>query len=376
MDVCVILTYRCNARCAMCNAWQHPTLPSEEVSLETLSRLPSGIDYLNLTGGEPTLRRDLLQIVELLHPKAMQLEISSNGLLPERLEPIIARYPDIKVRFSLDGLEETTNRIRGEVDGFRRKVQGLRRLRELGGQDLGLAVTIQDDNVDELAALFELAQREGFELATSALHNGFQFHKGDNVPHDRLRVAHGMEELIAAMLRSNQVKNWFRAYLNLGLMAKVLGQPRLLPCAAGSDFLFVDPWGDVFACNVRNELKMGSLQEQSWQAIINGPTATAIRQQVRNCAQNCWMVGSAKTAMRSRLSARLPKLGPLWWVASNKLRVTLGHGVRFERVIDYGQVHQDLARPPRPSHLGTDTRPQKREPGAAHYAQEGGYDNV
>jgi Fe-coproporphyrin III synthase len=80
-------------------------LPREEITLDTLAKIPSGITYLNLTGGEPTLRQDLMAIVDLLYPKAMKLEISSNGLYPQRLEPIIRKYPDIKIRLSLEGFE-------------------------------------------------------------------------------------------------------------------------------------------------------------------------------------------------------------------------------------------------------------------------------
>jgi len=100
----------------MCYIWKNPTEPKEEVSLETLSKLPGGFDNLNVSGGEPTLRKDLAELADLLHPKARIMEISSNGLHPERLVPIIKKYPDIKVRFSLEGDELTSNRIRGEMN--------------------------------------------------------------------------------------------------------------------------------------------------------------------------------------------------------------------------------------------------------------------
>lgn len=376
MDVVVILTYRCNSKCSMCYVWQNPTLPAEEISLRTMDRIPGGIDYLNLTGGEPTLRKDLVEIVDLLYPKAMQLEISSNGLRADRLEPIIRKYPDVKIRFSLEGSEATNNRIRGEQDGFGRKVRGLLRLQELGGQDLGFAITIQDENVQDLIDLFRLAQKYGFELATSTLHNGFQFHKSDNVPYDRAMVARHIEGLIAAMLKTNNVKTWFRAYLNQGLIARVLGQPRLLPCTAARDFVFVDPWSDVFACNVRPDLKLGNLETQAWEEIYDGPLAAEIRDQVGHCSQNCWMVGSAKTAMRNPRFARLPKAGPLLWVIENKLRVTLGSGVRFDRAIDYAQVHEDATRPERISFLDRTVERKTQTKDDEHYASATEFFNV
>ena len=138
MDLTVITTYRCDSKCAMCHIWQHPTQLRDEVTLETLAKLPGGFDNLNITGGEPTLRRDLAEIVALLYPKARTLEISSNGLHADRLEPIIKAYPNIKVRFSLEAVGEKSDEIRGEKDGFKKKVAGLRRLKELGATDVGL----------------------------------------------------------------------------------------------------------------------------------------------------------------------------------------------------------------------------------------------
>jgi MoaA/NifB/PqqE/SkfB family radical SAM enzyme len=324
----------------MCYIWKNPTDPREEVSLETLAKLPWGFDNLNVSGGEPTLRKDLGEITEVLYPKARVMEISSNGLHPERLLPIIKKYPNIKVRFSLEGDQATSDAIRGEKDGYATKVAGLRKLRDAGGTDLGFAMVIQDENVDHLVRQYEFAQREGFELATSALHNAWQFYKNDNYFYDRVKVARKVEGLIEAMLRSGKPKNWFRAYLNLGLIEKVLGHDRLIPCSAAKDFAFIDPWSDVWGCNVRSDLPMGNLARQSWEEIMNGEVASATRRKVAACAQNCWMVTTARTAMRSTLVPQLPKAGPLGWVLKNKLKVALGRKVCFESYIDYRNVRQ------------------------------------
>jgi Fe-coproporphyrin III synthase len=370
MDLTIISTYRCNSKCSMCYTWKHPTLPKNEVSLDVLQKLPGGFDNLNITGGEPTLRQDLLEVVDVLYPKARKLEISSNGLLPEKLEPVIRKYPDVKIRFSLEGFKAGNDRVRGEDDGFNTKVNGLKRLKELGGCDLGFATVIQDDNAADLTAIYHLTQEMGVELATSALHNAFQFHKADNFPYDRKQVAKEIEKLIVEMLRTNTIKNWFRAYLNLGLIEKVLGQDRLIACTAGTDFVFVDPWSDVYACNVRPDLQIGNLQRQSWDEIYHGQTATNIRGRVSACQQNCWMVGSARTAMRNPHFTRLPKWNPLWWVVTQKARVTLGLPVNFERMVNYSQAAAYPAGPQRASYLGA--KGIKRD---AHDELEGHYNS-
>ena len=369
MDLTVISTYRCNSRCAMCYIWKHPTVPAEEVSAATLATLPGGFDNVNVSGGEPTLRKDLPEIIDVLYPKGRIVEISSNGLHWQHLEPIIRRYPNIKVRFSLEGFDTTNNAIRGEDDGFNTKVAGLRRLKELGGTDLGFACVIQDDNVEELVRLYEFASREGFEFATSALHNAFQFHKSDNVPYNRLRLAKEAERLITAMLRTNHVKTWFRAYLNLGLIRKLLGQDRLIPCTAATDFVFVDPWSDVYACNVRNDLLLGNLARQPWAEIIAGPLAVKLRAAVAACTQNCWMVTTARTAMRNPLLPQVPKWQPLSWVIRNKVRLALGRPIDFARDIDYGNVRIDDVVPRRTSYLGQTVKRLVQHSRDAHYAQ-------
>ena len=357
MDISIILTYRCNSHCSMCNIWQHPTLPAEEVAPATLAKLPSGFDYLNLTGGEPTLRADLEEIVDLLHPKTRQLEISTNGLQGDKLERIVRKHPDVKIRISLEGIGDKNNAIRGEKDGFERKMATMKRLVAAGGCDLGFATTFQDDNCDQLLDLYQLCCSFGGEMATSALHNGFQFHKIDNEPYNRVRIARAVQPLIVEMLKSRRPKNWFRAYLNLGLMKKILGQPRLIPCTAGRDFMFVDPWGRVYACNVRPDLEVGDLAAQTWDEIYHGPRAAAARTLVARCAHNCWMVGSAKTAIRNKRFAKLPRFKPLWWVLVNKLRVAFGRPIDFDRAVDFNDVARTPVVPRRESWLGRSFRP-------------------
>ena len=54
----VIVTYRCNARCTMCNRYKCPSKPDEEISIQTINKLPK-MYFTNITGGEPFIREDL-----------------------------------------------------------------------------------------------------------------------------------------------------------------------------------------------------------------------------------------------------------------------------------------------------------------------------
>ena len=61
----VIVTYRCNAKCNMCDCWRDPSRPEEEIQMDTIRKLPE-MAFTNITGGEPFIRRDLPEIVEEL----------------------------------------------------------------------------------------------------------------------------------------------------------------------------------------------------------------------------------------------------------------------------------------------------------------------
>lgn len=59
---------------------------------------------------------------------------------------------------------------------------------------------------------------------------------------------------------------------------------------------------------------------------------------VAQCRQNCWMVTTARTAMRSSLLPQAPKIKPMLWVIENKFRVSVGGSINFEKYIDYSDV--------------------------------------
>lgn len=58
------------------------------------------------------------------------------------------------------------------------------------------------------------------------------------------------------------------------------------------------------------------------------------------CTQNCWMVTTARTAMRSNIISSFPKMQPLLWVLKNKLKTLLGRDICFDQYIDYGDVKE------------------------------------
>ena len=134
MECAIITTYRCNAKCGMCNTWQHPSKSSEEFDPEILKKIPSGMQRLNITGGEPMLRKDIKDIVRILDTKTNRLEISTNGYFYEKILAIADEFRDITVRVSVEGLSATKDKLRGIKNGFTHALRAILRLKKMGDQ--------------------------------------------------------------------------------------------------------------------------------------------------------------------------------------------------------------------------------------------------
>jgi MoaA/NifB/PqqE/SkfB family radical SAM enzyme len=314
LEACIIVTYRCNAKCHMCNTWQFPSKPAEEITPAIVDKLPKGLKFINITGGEPFLRNDLEEIVRVALTKTERLVISTNGYFTERMLALARKFPTIGVRISIEGLPTANDELRGMKDGFDHGLRSLLGLKALGLKDIGFGMTVSDVNAKDMIELYRLADAMGLEFATASTHNSYYFHKDDNAFKDPEMVAREFEKISCELLKTRRVKNWFRAYFNHGMANYVRGGKRLLPCEVGTDMFFVDPYGKVMPCNgMDREMPMGDLTQHSFEEIWASDQAAKVRAAVKSCDKNCWMIGSVAPAMKKDM------LTPLTWIVKRKL---------------------------------------------------------
>ncbi len=329
MEAAIITTYRCNARCKMCDIWKYPTKPEEEIKPEILEKLPK-LNFANITGGEPFLRKDLDQIVSVLTRKAKRVVISTNGYFTEKIVEIARKFKkrNLGVRVSIEGLPAANDELRGIRDGFDHGLRTLLELQKIGLKDIGFGITVSDRNHKDMLELYQLAKAMNVEFATAAVHNSYYFHKHDNGIENKKEVIRSFEEIVNELLKTSKVKNWFRAYFNYGLINYIKGNPRLLPCGAGEDMFFLDPFGEVRPCNglesASGENSFGNLNEKSFEEIWTGEKAKKIREMVKKCTRNCWMIGTASPAMKKHI------LKPALWVLKNKIKSFFGKRICAE----------------------------------------------
>ncbi len=320
------ITYRCNARCYMCNIWKHPTNPQEEIKATDLESLPGDrkkLRSINITGGEPFLRTDIGDIISVLINKTKRLVVSTNGYFTERIVKVAEEFPNIGIRVSIEGLPAANDKLRGIPNGFDHGLRTLLKLHEMGFKDIGFGITVSDLNYKDMLELYTLADSTGWEFATAVVHNTFYFRKYDNKIDYRDEVKNSFETLINKLLKTKRAKNWYRAFFNYGLINRVYGNPRLLPCKAGTDFFYIDPLGNVRPCNGMDFI-IGNIKEEPFPKIWRNEKAKEMRERVAKCNMNCWMIGSVSPAIRRDLW-KVSK-----WVFKAKLASSLGREVKYE----------------------------------------------
>jgi radical SAM protein with 4Fe4S-binding SPASM domain len=339
MDGSIIVTYRCPMRCQMCNIWQNPTAKNEEFKPELLNKLPQ-MRLVNITGGEPFVREDIEEIVKVLKTKTKRIVFSTSGFFKDRIIALAKKYPDLGFRISIEGLSCKNDELRGRPGGFDKGLSTLLELRRMGIKDIGFGITVSNNNSEDMLNLYELNKNRGMQFATASFHTSFYFHKYDNVVTNVDEVVGNFDELIQRLMKENNPKSWARAFFNLGLINYIKGGRRMLPCEAGSENFFLDPFGNVLPCNGMEEScwfsTMGNLNEQSFEDIWNGPKAAEVRDKVAHCPKSCWMIGSVSPVMKKYIKEIAP------WIIKNKLKVMRGGRVDTECIPFYHVGNNDL----------------------------------
>lgn len=336
-DVSIITTYRCQMRCKMCDIWENPSDSKREIQAKELEILPK-FKFVNITGGEPFVRRDLQDIVEVMYKKSDRIVISTSGWHTDRIIKMAERFPNIGIRISIEGLSQKNDDLRGREGTFDRALRVLLTLKEMGIKDIGYGCTVSNKNSEDMLWLYKLSRELGMEFATATFHNSYYFHKDDNEVTNKDEVIGNFHKLIEELLKDNSPKSWYRAFFNLGLINYIRGKPRMLPCEAGTANFFIEPYGDVYPCNGLEERywkeSMGNIRDvSSFEELWFSEQAQKVRGLVRTCPKNCWMVGTAAPVMKKYIKH------PTSWVVKNKIKSMLGKPICIDEVphFDVGQ---------------------------------------
>lgn len=160
------LTLRCNENCLHCGSRCGEETHPPELSLaqykalldEIKSDFGDALPVLNITGGEPLLRRDFFDIMAYANGLGFRWGMTTNATL---IDEAVARKLHAccmkTVSVSIDGLEATHDRLRGCKGAFAGAMRGIHALLDNGGfQHVQVTTVVNHQNIGELPALFEL----------------------------------------------------------------------------------------------------------------------------------------------------------------------------------------------------------------------------
>lgn len=302
-DAVIAVTYRCNSRCIMCNIWQKndfADFPAEDLLL-----LPPSLKDINITGGEPFLRSDLVDLIINIRkacPKS-KIIISSNGFATEQIvaqvKKILPLMPELGIAFSIDGLAEKHDRIRGVPGGFSRVMETIRQLQLLGMKNIKISYTMGDYNFEELSKVYDLSKKLKTEFTMAVVHSSENYFGKENNIDNKELLARELDWLIKQELSGFDPKRWARAFFTQGLKQLLQDGTRILPDYSGKQNIFIDPAGDIYPSDISSE-KIGELKNIS--LISTGPDSGKAN----------WMMCTARPAIKKHFL----KVG--FWILKKK----------------------------------------------------------
>lgn len=163
-------TQRCNLKCVHCYAQSedrdYPGEMSTEEGKAMIDDLAAfGAPVLLFSGGEPTIRKDLLELMHYAKDKGMRVVISTNGtLITEEKAKQFAEVGLSYVGVSLDGGRETHDSFRGLPGSFDKAIAGIRNSLNAGIK-VGLRMTINKRNWQDIPEIFKVMEEEGIPRA-------------------------------------------------------------------------------------------------------------------------------------------------------------------------------------------------------------------
>jgi mycofactocin radical SAM maturase len=242
------LTYACNLACVHCLSSSGRRDPRElsteqcEAIIDELQAMQ--VFYVNIGGGEPTIRPDFWHLLSYAVDHQVGVKFSTNGvrITPERAA-FLASTDYVDVQISLDGATaEVNDRVRGK-GSYQMAIQALDNLSAAGFKDAKISVVVTRENVSQLDLFKELADHHGATLRLTRLRPSG---RGADVWSELHPTAEQQRELYNWLLVAGESVLTGDSFFHLAGYGESL--PGLNLCGAGRVVCLIDPIGDVYAC--------------------------------------------------------------------------------------------------------------------------------
>ncbi len=293
------VTNVCNMRCQHCfvNFEEKPndlTFPE----IETVARDVNDLIWLDIGGGEPCLRKDLVEVVALF--RAREISIPTNGWFPDRITRVAAAIHErtqgrLIVTVSLDGFEETHDEMRMK-GSFRKAHETITRLREISGLRVKINTVLCERNAGQVLDFMRYVRDLGVDYQSLLLLRGDPINPlyklppmatlrkiGEQLPAILEGYEFGREGFFRSVLRSYQAVKWETQLRTLE------EKTQIVPCLGGQIHLVVYANGEVAPCEILPSV--GTIRKTPLQEILKSrewaDTVAGIRRKECHCTHDC-----------------------------------------------------------------------------------------
>lgn len=252
-------------RCKTCNIWKKTKNKDMSLNyLKTLFEKFRNLSWLSLTGGEPFLRDDLVEIVYLALNKCPALHtisIPTNGFFTEKIlndinEILKSDVPSLYVSISLDGLEKVHDWIRGIEGSFKRAVRTFKLLKKIKDKrfKVHFEYTISKFNQGLLPQTVErLGSPEDFIITIAE--NSFFYGNIEKEVKANEKLLYSDIKWFLSRHRGKSIHDFATR-----IFLKSILEKKRIPCVAGKNSFYVNNKGEIYPCIFVSK-KLGTIND-------------------------------------------------------------------------------------------------------------------
>src|SRR5213596_1300311 len=263
-------TWVCDARCTMCSNWKWGDRKTDMTlaELEPVMNNPfwGAVENLNISGGEPTTRNDLPEMVEMFArhlPRMRKVGVNTTGLTPHRAIPMLTRIVKFcadrdllfSARVSLDGIGDIHDQVRHVKRGFDKACETIEAMQALSQEydnfQFGIAATIFATNLDDAQNILTWARAKKLDVVfnmlrfTDAMLNNKELQETIGF-HEREEEF--MRKFFLDRVQEESVLSG-QAFLYLHYADMIAnGYKRTMSCPFRTQGLLLNPYGDLYYC--------------------------------------------------------------------------------------------------------------------------------
>jgi MoaA/NifB/PqqE/SkfB family radical SAM enzyme len=315
------VTNLCQSKCKTCSIWQlyreHPEKYHTELSLDEIGKIFKSMGHIyvfNISGGEPFLRPDIVQIIELackyLTPGIIHIPTNaiSSRLIIKRVDQIVTllkrNHPHVRltIKPSLDHIGDKHDEIRGVKGNFEKVMWLYKRLKALKPHypnlHVELGTVISRWNVNDIDEISKFVQTLGPDSYRNEIaeQRSEMFNQQDPITPDPQAYRNAIDFFVAQIKENNRKKVLFQRITNAfrlvyyHLAIRIMEQNRqVIPCYAGISNVHMTPYGDIWpCCTLGYDQSMGNLRdfEYDFKRLWISETARQIRRFIyeKKCA--------------------------------------------------------------------------------------------